>query len=105
LLPAKAFFHARPPRSGFQIASPQMSKLTSAARAALDSLNVTFSDIVLSLEPDKQSAAADVTAVAKISGDPDLDVQQLKFQLRKFGGEWLITRVQTVQILQNTGPR
>jgi hypothetical protein len=76
-----------------------------SARATLDSLTVTFSEILLNVEPDKQSATADVTAVARLSGDPDLDVQELKFLLRKFGNEWLITRVQTVQILQNTGPR
>jgi hypothetical protein len=75
-----------------------------SARASLDSVKVTFADISLNIEPDKQSATADLTAEARLSGDPDPDVQELKFILRKFGNEWLITRVQTVQILQHPGP-
>jgi hypothetical protein len=75
-----------------------------SARATLDSVKVTFADISLNIEPDKQSATADLTAEARLSGDPDPDVQELKFILRKFDNQWLISRVQTVQILQHPGP-
>jgi hypothetical protein len=46
---------------------------------------------------------ADLTAEARISGESDLFVQEMKFTLRKDGSRWLITRVQTVQTLQNAG--
>jgi hypothetical protein len=71
------------------------------ARTTLNSLNVTFPDVTLIIGPDKESATADLTAEARISGESDLFVEEMKFTLRKFGGQWLITRVQTVQTLQN----
>jgi hypothetical protein len=70
------------------------------ARATLKSLNVTFPDVTLVVNPDKESAVADLTAVGRGMGDSDLFVQEMKFDLRKIGGKWLITRVDTVQTLQ-----
>jgi hypothetical protein len=71
-----------------------------AARGTLDSVKVTFPDIALTIDPDKQSATADVTAEAKISGDDQLYIEEMKFTLSKLEGHWLITRVDTVQTLQ-----
>jgi hypothetical protein len=71
------------------------------ARSSIESLKVTFPDISLSIDPDKESATADLTAEARISGDSYLYVEEMKFMFRKFGGEWLITQVQTVQTLQS----
>jgi hypothetical protein len=76
-----------------------------SARATLDGLKVTFPDISLNIEPDKEAATADLTAEAQLAGDADLDVQELKFELRKTGNQWLVTRVQTLQILQHAGPQ
>jgi hypothetical protein len=73
------------------------------ARSTLESLNVTVPDVTLIIGPGKESATADLTAEARISGDSEMFVQEMKFTLRKVGGEWLITRVQTVQTLQNPG--
>jgi hypothetical protein len=74
-----------------------------SARATLDSLDVTFPDITLTIDRDKESATADLAAEARISGNADILVQEMKFTLRKFGGQWLITRVETVQTLQKPG--
>lgn len=71
-----------------------------AARATIDTIKVTFPDVALEIEPDKEAATADLTAEARISGNPDLFLQEMKFALRKIGGQWLITRVETVQTLQ-----
>jgi hypothetical protein len=74
-----------------------------AVRGTLDSIKVTFPDVALTIDPDKQSATADVTAEAKISGDDQLYIEEMKFELRKFDGHWLITRVETVQTLEKPG--
>ncbi|HEY3855278.1 MAG TPA: hypothetical protein VGO67_12870 [Verrucomicrobiae bacterium] len=71
-----------------------------AARGSIESVKITFPDVMLTIAPDKQSATADVTAEVKISGDADLNPQEMKFELRKIDGHWLITRVETVQSLQ-----
>jgi hypothetical protein len=69
------------------------------ARASLKSLSVTFPDVMLIINPDKESAVADLTAVGRGMGDSDLFVQEMKFTLKKIEGKWLITRVETVQTL------
>ncbi len=71
------------------------------ARATLASLSVTFPDVILVIAPGKESATADLTAEARMPGEPDPFVQEMKFNLIKVGSEWLITRVQTVQTLEN----
>jgi hypothetical protein len=53
----------------------------------------------VTVAPDKQSAVADLTVQANISGEPDPIVQEMKFTLRKIDGRWLITRVETVRTL------
>lgn len=73
------------------------------ARATLKSLSVEFPDVTLVINRDKESAIADLTAEGRVGGDADMFVQEMKFTLKKFGGQWLITRVETVQTLQGGG--
>lgn len=70
------------------------------ARAAVKSLSVSIPDVTLIIQPDKKSAIADLTLEAKIAGDSDMMIQELKLTLKKIDGTWLITRVETVQTLQ-----
>ncbi len=69
------------------------------SRSAAGSLNVKFLDINVIVAPDRQSATADLTVDANISDQPNTIVQEMKFTLRKIGGHWLITRVETVRTL------
>jgi ketosteroid isomerase-like protein len=69
------------------------------ARALVGGLNVEFLDIHVTVGPDKQSAIAELTAKGKVPGDKDLLVQELKFTLKKMGGDWLIQKVETVKTL------
>ena len=70
-----------------------------AARSTVAALKVKFPDINITVAPDKQSAVADLTVEARVSGQPDLIVQEMKFTLRKTDGKWLVTRVETVRTL------
>jgi hypothetical protein len=68
-----------------------------AARTAFGgSLKVEFVDVLVTVAPDKQSAAADLTARMQSAGG-DLNVQEIKFTLQKVDGQWLITRAETVR--------
>jgi hypothetical protein len=69
------------------------------ARSTLGGLKVQFPDINITVVPDKQSAVADLTVEARVSGEQDLIVQEMKFTLQKTDGEWLVTRVETVRTL------
>lgn len=62
-------------------------------------LKVKFPDINVTVDADKATAQADITVKARIPGEQDMMVQAMKFTLRKTGGKWLITRVQTVRTL------
>jgi hypothetical protein len=62
-------------------------------------LTVKFPDINVTVDPDQQSAQADITVEAQAPGEQDMTVQEMRFTLRKLDGKWLITRVQTVRTL------
>ena len=77
----------------------QITQTALAARSVLGSLNVKFLDISVTVATDKQSATADLTVDANISGQPDAIVQEVKITLQEIGGQWLITRVETIRTL------
>ena len=71
-----------------------------AARGSVPSLSVTFSDINITVNADRQSAVAEATVQARVGGEPDLIVQEMKFGLQNFDGDWLIVKVETLRMLQ-----
>ncbi len=71
-----------------------------AARSSLQSLVVTFPDITVLVSADKESAVADLTLRAQVSGEQDAIVQEMKVTLRKFDSQWLIVKVKTVRTLK-----
>jgi acyl CoA:acetate/3-ketoacid CoA transferase alpha subunit len=82
--------------------SMDREEITQAAlmgRSRAGGLQVKFPDINITVAPDKQSAVADLTVEANVSGEHDSMVREMKFTLRKTDGQWLITRVETVRTL------
>ena len=77
----------------------QITQAAVAARSQLGSLVVKFLDVTVAVAQDKQSATADLTVDANISGQPEALVQQVKITFQKMNGQWLITRVETVRVL------
>jgi hypothetical protein len=74
-----------------------------AARASVQALSVAFPDVTVIVNADEESAVADVTLQARIGGEPDMIVQEMKFTLRKINGQWLIVKVETVRTLSQGG--
>lgn len=70
-----------------------------AARGTVQGLTVTFPDVTIIVNADQQSAVADLTLQAQVSGEQDMVVQEVKVTLRKINGQWLITKVETVRTL------
>jgi len=79
---------------------PEVVQAAMAARNQLSSLRVEFPDLIVTVDPEKQSAVVNLTATARVSGERDLFVQEMEFQVRKLSGDWLITRVETVKTLR-----
>jgi hypothetical protein len=69
------------------------------ARGMTAALEVQLLDPSLTIMPDKQSATVDLTVRAKIPGDREFFVQEIKLQLKKFGRAWLIIKAETVKTL------
>ena len=68
-----------------------------AARSVVKDLQAQFTDIGIRLSPDRQSAAAFLTLKAKIGGEPDWFVEELRFTFKKISDDWLITGLETVK--------
>ena len=69
-------------------------------RVTLRSLSVEFFDMVITVEPDKQTAVAQLTAKATMPGENVPEVQRIKAEFKRVDGEWLINRAETVKALR-----
>jgi hypothetical protein len=77
----------------------EIMQAAAGARSEVKSLKVEFPDMNITVSPDKLSAVADVTLQVRAAGEKELFVQEVKFTFQKIGGDWLITRVETVRTL------
>ncbi len=77
----------------------EIRRVAGLARARFNSVHVEFLDMIVTLDPERLSAVAELTAKITLTGQRDFGVQELKFQLKKIDGNWRITRVDTVKTL------
>jgi hypothetical protein len=77
----------------------EITQAVLASRQQATDLDVRFPDINVTVAPDKNSATADVTVDATVSGQRDAVLQEVKFTFQKVDGHWLISRVETVRVL------
>ncbi len=69
------------------------------ARSAVNGLSVELPDIQVIIAPDRHSAIVNLTAKARVPGEKDFYVQELRLNFRKIDREWLIRRLETVKSL------
>ncbi len=77
----------------------QITQAALASRTVATDLDVKFPDVNVTVAPDKNSATADVTVDATVSGERNAIVQEVKFTFVKVNGKWLISAVETVRTL------
>ncbi len=77
----------------------ELVQAAAAARSSVSALNIEFLDVIVALGPDNQTATVNLTARARIPGDRDFYIQELKFSLKKVNGDWMIYKVETVKTL------
>ncbi len=70
-----------------------------AVRSNVKGLKVEFLDIDVAVDSQKQTAVAGLTAKATVKAERDFGVPELRMQMVKTDGHWLITRVETVKTL------
>ncbi len=78
----------------------ELLEAAGGARASLTSLTVEFVDITVAVDPGGQTAQVTLTARANLPGESVPEVQQLKGEMKKVEGHWLLHRVETVRTLR-----
>ena len=78
----------------------ELMQMAAAARQMASGLKAELLDINIEMGTGAESALVDATLKAKISGEGELIVQELKFTFKKIKGDWLITRIETVKTLK-----
>jgi hypothetical protein len=63
------------------------------------SLTITLPDIKVTLSPDKTSAEVYLTGEARVPGEKEFFLQELRLRLIKVKRDWLIKQVETVKTL------
>jgi cytoskeletal protein RodZ len=81
------------------VGQDQIEQAVLASHQAATDLQVKFPDVNVTVAADKQSATADVTVDASVSGEKNAILQELNFSFQKVGRQWLIDKVETVQVL------
>ncbi|MGA2554833.1 MAG: hypothetical protein ABSG04_00975 [Verrucomicrobiota bacterium] len=71
-----------------------------AARSQVKDLQTQFTDIGITVNPDRQSAVAFLTVTAKVGGEPDPVIEPLKFTFQHTNDDWLITGLESVKTLR-----
>jgi SnoaL-like domain len=78
----------------------ELTRMVAAARSMGKRIKVEFLDVSVAIAPDQNSAQTHMVGQAIITGERGLQVQELKAQLRKVDGQWLVNRVETVRTLR-----
>lgn len=69
------------------------------ARTQLQQANIQLLDIYVKVAPDKKSARGYMTLLGDLNKEKNAISQELKMNLKKIDGDWLITQVETVKTL------
>jgi hypothetical protein len=79
----------------------ELMQAMAMAKRFANGIKAEFLDMDIEMGTGNTSALVDLTLRAKISGESDMVVQELKVTLKKSdGGTWLITRIETVKTLK-----
>jgi SnoaL-like domain len=77
----------------------ELMQAVMAKRRMFKSLKVTLPDVKVTLAPDKTSAEVYLTGEARVPGEKEFFLQELRLRLIKVKRDWLINRVETVKTL------
>jgi hypothetical protein len=78
----------------------QLMELVKASRVNVKQLEIQFLDEQVSVAEDRLTANVHLTAIAHVNGERNAYVQELKFHLRKTGGEWAVSKIELVETLR-----
>jgi len=97
-----AEIHFETPETGPRTISgrDEIREMAAGGFANVHSLTVKFDDATARVAADKRSAEVSCTARVTPGDSKDFGLQELRFQLKKIDGDWLITEIDTVKTLK-----
>jgi hypothetical protein len=78
----------------------ELMQAAQAARLSVNGFRAKFADPNIELTHGNEEAIVDVAFTADIGGEKDSLVEELKIEMKKTGGDWLINRVESVDTLK-----
>ena len=78
----------------------QLRETLMAARASVQQVEIEFVDVTVGVAPDRLSANALLTVIVHLNGERNSNVMEVRMDLSKVEGDWLISRVETVKPLR-----
>jgi len=76
-----------------------LQQAITAAQASLQEAQIQLHEVHLNVDPDRQSATAQLVVSAYLNGSGDPLVQELKVNLKKIDRRWKITHLGTVKTI------
>lgn len=78
----------------------ELMQMVAVTKHMADGLKAELLDMNVEMGSGADSALVDTTLKARMAGENELIVQELKITFKKIKGDWLITRVETVKTLK-----
>lgn len=78
----------------------ELMQAAMAARSTVSGFSAELFDINIDMGPGNESAMVDLTLKARVGGERDVIIEELKITFKNIKGDWLISRATTVQPLK-----
>jgi hypothetical protein len=78
----------------------ELKQAALGARSTIRGMKAEFPDMQIEVTPGNQAAIVDLTLMADVGDEKNAVLQELKFNMKKVDGQWVITHVETVKTLK-----
>lgn len=75
----------------------EIANAAAFAQTHFPGLKFAFYDVGVQIAPDKQSATVELTAKVTFPGQREIEMQDVRFSLSKYNGDWRIAKAETVK--------
>lgn len=75
----------------------EIAQAALVAHTQLPGLRVELNDVAIRIAPDKQTATVELTVKVTLPGQREIGMQDVRFSLSKYNGDWRIAKAETVK--------
>jgi hypothetical protein len=78
----------------------ELTQAALGARSMVRGIKAQFPDMNIEVTPGNEAAIVDLTLMADVGDEKNAILQELKFNMKKVDGRWVVTHVETVKTLK-----